>query len=266
MTVGETGSPTLGKSRQPQRSDRRVWGVIGTVLAVLVGFGMFVLLGNGFSARTSQSALPPIGAVPEFSLLERSGQSVTKADLLGKVWVVDFIFTNCVEACPLLSSRMSELQTAFAAEVDFRLVSITLDPERDTPETLTTYAASLNAHPQRWLFLTGDKDRIYRLARKGFYLNIVDPAAAPQTSGWLPLLQRAMRQAASRVGRSIGPALALAHHDLDATDGDGRLDLQHSARLVLVDRQGQIRQYYDSRDTDVVQRLSHDVKRLLREP
>lgn len=266
MTVGETGSPTPGKSRQPQRSDRMVWGVIGTVLAVLIGFGMLVLLGNGFFARPSQSALPPIGAVPEFSLLERSGQPVTKTDLLGKVWVVDFIFTNCVEACPLLSSRMSELQTAFASEADFRLVSITLDPERDTPETLTAYAAHLNADAQRWLFLTGDKDRIYRLARKGFYLNVVDPADAPQTSGWLPFLQRAMRQAASRVGHSIGPALALAHHDLDPTDGEGRLDLQHSARLVLVDRQGQIRQYYDSRDADVVQRLSHDLKRLLRDP
>jgi cytochrome oxidase Cu insertion factor (SCO1/SenC/PrrC family) len=161
---------------------------------------------------------------------------------------------------------MSELQTAFASETDFRLVSITLDPERDIPETLTAYAAYLQADPQRWLFLTGDKDRIYRLARKGFYLNIVDPADAPQTSSWLPFLQRAMRQAVSRVGRRIGPASALAHHGLDPTEGEGRLDLQHSARLVLVDRQGQIRQYYDSRDADVVQRLGHDIKRLLREP
>jgi cytochrome oxidase Cu insertion factor (SCO1/SenC/PrrC family) len=87
-----------GKSRQPQRSDRRVWGVIGSFLAVLIGFGGLVLLGNGFFARPSQSVMPPIGAVPEFSLLERSGQPVTKADLLGKVWVVDFIFTHCVEA------------------------------------------------------------------------------------------------------------------------------------------------------------------------
>lgn len=266
MTVHETGSLTPGKSRRTQRFDRMIWGVIGTGLAVLIGFGVFGLLGNGFAVRPSQSALPPIGTVPEFALLERSGQLVTKTDLLGKVWVVDFIFTNCVEACPLLSSRMSELQTAFASEADFRLVSITLDPKRDTPETLTAYAAYLKADPQRWLFLTGDKDRIYRLARQGFYLNVVDPADAPQRSGWLPFLQRAMRQAASQVGRSIGPALALAHHDLDPTAGEGQLDLQHSARLVLVDRQGQIRQYYDSRDADVVQRLSHDVKRLLREP
>jgi protein SCO1/2 len=239
---------------------------MSAVLAVLVGVGVFGLLGSGFSGLTSRSALPPIGEVPDFSLLERSGQRVTKTDLLGKVWVVDFIFTNCLEACPLLSSRMSELQTAFASETDLRLVSITLDPERDTLKTLADYAAHLNAHPQRWLFLTGDKERIYRLARKGFYLHIVDPADAQQTSGLLPFLQRSMYQATSRMWRSIGAAPALAHDGLHRSDQEGRQDLQHSARLVLVDRQGRIRQYYDSREADVVQRLSHDLKGLLREP
>ncbi|MDH3600728.1 MAG: SCO family protein [Candidatus Tectomicrobia bacterium] len=266
MTMGGTERQTPGKLHEPQRSGRMVWSVMGSVFAVLIGFGVLVLLSNGFSGRASQSALPPIGEVPEFSLLERSGQPVTKGDLLGKVWVVDFIFTNCVEACPLLSSRMSELQTAFASEADLRLVSITLDPERDTPERLATYAAHLNAHPQRWLFLTGDKDRIYRLARKGFYLHVVDPAEAQQTSGLPPSLQSAIRQAASRMWRSLEPASALAHHGQHPADREGREDLQHSARLVLVDRLGQIRQYYDSRDADVVQRLGHDLKRLLREP
>jgi cytochrome oxidase Cu insertion factor (SCO1/SenC/PrrC family) len=147
-----------------------------------------------------------------------------------------------------------------------RLVSITLDPERDTLKTLADYAAHLNAHPQRWLFLTGDKERIYRLARKGFYLHIVDPADAQQTSGLLPFLQRSMYQATSRMWRSIGAAPALAHDGLHRSDQEGRQDLQHSARLVLVDRQGRIRQYYDSREADVVQRLSHDLKGLLREP
>jgi cytochrome oxidase Cu insertion factor (SCO1/SenC/PrrC family) len=74
-----------------------------------------------------------------------------------------------------------------------------------------------------------------------------------------------MRQVARRIWRSIGPAPALAHDGLHPAGKDGRQDLQHSARLVLVDRQGQIRQYYDSRDADVVQRLSRDLKRLLRE-
>jgi cytochrome oxidase Cu insertion factor (SCO1/SenC/PrrC family) len=263
--MGETGRQTPGEWDEPQRSGRVVWGVVGSVVAVIIGFGMLVLLGPGFSGRTSQPALPPIGAVPNFSLLERSGQPVTKTDLLGRVWVVDFMFTTCVEACPLLSSRMSELQTAFASEVDFRLVSITLDPERDTPKALAAYAAHFHAHPQRWLFLTGDKDQIYRLARKGFYLNVVDPADAQQTSGLLPFSRRPMRQVARRIWRSIGPASALAHDGLHPAGKDGRQDLQHSARLVLVDRQGQIRQYYDSRDADVVQRLSRDLKRLLRE-
>jgi cytochrome oxidase Cu insertion factor (SCO1/SenC/PrrC family) len=199
--------------------------------------------------------------VPDFSLLERNGQRVTKADLLGKVWIADFIFTRCVEQCPLVNSRMVALQQAFAAEDDVRLVSISVDPEHDTPDVLTRYAAGLGAHPQRWLFLTGDKAHIYALAREGFRLGVFEAQTSSRTS-MRPWWQS--RPGLKSVLQLLGPAEARAHHGAHS-QGGARQTIQHSARLVLVDRRGRIRQYYDSNDDRTLTRLQGDVHALLRE-
>ncbi len=249
---------------QAQGSGAVIWGLAGLVLAVVVGIGGLALWGGGLAGLAPREMLRPIGEVPDFALLERSGQQVTKADLLGKVWIVNFVFTQCVEACPLSSSRMVRLQQVFAAEDRVRLVSITVDPIRDTPEVLTAYATQLRAHPQRWLFLTGDKASIYRLARKGFYLGVIDARDASQTS-WRQFVPR-IWQVVDDVRWLVEPAIALAHHGQHRQGEDGQQAIQHSGRLVLVDRQGYIRQYYDSKDNDAVQRLQRHVKLLLREP
>ena len=110
------------------------------------------------------------GEVPNFSLIERSGRPVRLSDLAGRAWIVDFVFTNCTGPCPLLTRQMSNLQRPLAGFSDVLLVSITVDPERDTPGVLSDYAQQYGAEGERWLFLTGKKEAVYTLIREGFKL------------------------------------------------------------------------------------------------
>jgi cytochrome oxidase Cu insertion factor (SCO1/SenC/PrrC family) len=239
------------------------------VLVTLVGLALFFRVGFDSGFWWAGNDLQRLGNVPDFALLERSGQQVTNTDLLGKVWIASLIFTRCVDECPLVSSHMARWQDALAAERDVRLVSITLDPAYDTPEVLTHYAQRFAAQPERWLFLTGDKATIYRLVREGFYLGFSDPREATQ-SGATVWAQGAKRpsSAVPAAGKWRGdlwqlltPASALAHggHPHD----QAQPAITHSARLVLVDRQGQIRSYYNSMDQDALRRVPRDVRRLL---
>jgi protein SCO1/2 len=130
--------------------------------------------GNGQS-----SELQKLFALPEFSLTERNGKPVTLADLKGKIWIADFIYTTCPGPCPLLSSRFSELQKELAFAPDVRFVSISSDPDNDTPEVLRAYADRFHA-TGRWLFLTGQKDQIQALANQGFKLSVVERPGSPE--------------------------------------------------------------------------------------
>jgi cytochrome oxidase Cu insertion factor (SCO1/SenC/PrrC family) len=112
------------------------------------------------------------GEVPEFSLTDQNGQTVTRGDLAGKVWIADFIFTNCAGTCPMITATMHRLQNALPKDV--HLVSFSVDPARDTPEVLAEYARKTNADKQRWHFLTGEKDKLYDLSIKGFKLALDD--------------------------------------------------------------------------------------------
>ena len=232
-----------------------LWGVC--VLVTLVGVGLYLRVSFENASRQAAQDLPRLWEVPDFVLIECSGPSVTKTDLLGKVWIASVIFTRCADECPLVSSHMARLQDAFAAEPDVRLVSITVDPAYDTPEVLTHYAQSFAAQPQRWLFLTGDKAMIYRLVREGFRLGLLDPQGSVQSSA-VPEAGR-VRHA---LWQLLTPASALAHHDEHPHDKVQRA-ITHSARLVLVDRQGQVRHHYDSTDQDALHRLPADVQRVL---
>jgi cytochrome oxidase Cu insertion factor (SCO1/SenC/PrrC family) len=232
-----------------------LWGIC--VLVTLVGVGLYLRVSLESASRQAGKDLPRLWEVPDFALLERSGQSVTRADLLGKVWIASVIYTRCVEECPLVSSHMARLQDTFAAEPDVRLVSITVDPAYDTPEVLTRYAQGFAAQPQRWFFLTGDKATIYRLVREGFRLGLMDPQESVRSSA-LPEAGR-LRHALWQI---LTPASALAHHSTQPHD-DAQRAITHSARLVLVDRQGQVRYLYDSADQDALRRLPSDVRHVL---
>lgn len=118
--------------------------------------------------------LPLIAKVPDFSLTERSGRQMGLADLAGKVWVADFIFTRCSGPCPELSAKMRAMQYELKDEPRVRLVSICLDPENDTPPALKDYAKRFQADPEKWLFLTGtDEKYVHGLVETGFLQSVV---------------------------------------------------------------------------------------------
>jgi protein SCO1/2 len=153
---------------------------------------VFVFLAVGCKKKDEAFELlkPPVNAqtlqrywaVPDFQLIERSGQALSQADLRGKVWVADFFYTTCPGPCPMLTSRLSELQSVTSKLPEVRLVSISTDPAKDTPEVLQKYAEKFQAG-ENWLFLTGQKETIFDLANKGFKLAVVEggPAEEPIT-------------------------------------------------------------------------------------
>jgi cytochrome oxidase Cu insertion factor (SCO1/SenC/PrrC family) len=121
---------------------------------------------------SSGSELPVYSDIPDFTLTERSGRTISMSELKGQVWIADFIFTHCAGICPTMSENMRKLQGSLPEEV--RLVSFSVDPENDTPEVLQAYAGRYNAHPDRWLFLTGDQETLFRLSMEGFKLAVDD--------------------------------------------------------------------------------------------
>ncbi len=142
------------------------------VLAIVV----VVLLALSLAARhlaVKRLASPRVRRpVPDFTLTDQAGRTVTRATLAGSVWVADFIFTRCAGQCPLMSSQMAALQRAFARLPGVQFVSFTVDPEYDTPPVLAAYAAHYEAQALRWRFLTGSREAVWRLAREGFQLGV----------------------------------------------------------------------------------------------
>jgi protein SCO1/2 len=108
-------------------------------------------------------ALPRIGAAPAFALRTQDGRPLTLADLRSKVVVLDFIFTSCTDTCPLQTRKLARLRSELGPEAYF--VSITLDPQHDTPAALRAYAHRQGADLGHWAFLTGDPAQIREVAR-----------------------------------------------------------------------------------------------------
>lgn len=226
------------------------WGVFILMLVAVASTGIWSLLnqrklGTRMAASRLQH-LPIYGVVPDFSLIERSGRQVKKADLQGQIWIANFIFTNCPDQCPLMTSQMAELQTALSRARDIRLVSFTVDPERDTPEVLSEYAKYFGADRDRWLFLTGVKEAIYDLARESFHVGVIDPRDETQDENASGTLSHTHGKEKEKAGEKTGMIL-------------------HSSRFILVDRQAQIRGYYNIADGEIVQRVLLGVGALLRE-
>lgn len=112
--------------------------------------------------------LPVIGPAPAFTLISQDGMPVALGDLRGKVLAVTFIYTGCPDICPLLTQKMvdvqNELGAVFGAKIAF--VSISLDPEHDTPEVLKDYAEFWGAKPEGWSFLTGSLEAVREITRR----------------------------------------------------------------------------------------------------
>jgi len=144
-----------------RKNEWLVWGGLALVIATL----MLVFLVAQLTLRMVQDKpLPVLGEVADFTLTNQTGRGVSVAELRGKVWVADIIFTRCQGPCLIMSRQMAELQRALPATSATKLVSLTTDPEFDTPTVLKAYGERAGADPGRWIFLTGTKKEIANLA------------------------------------------------------------------------------------------------------
>jgi protein SCO1/2 len=140
------------------------------IVAVALLFG--VPLGRSL-ARRVPPAQPVLGTLPDFTLTDQEGHPFGTKDLAGKVWVADFIFTGCQASCPMLSQKMAEVaKRARHLGPDLHLVSLTVDPETDTPARLAEYAARYGASPRKWSFLTGAMTDIQAAVTGGFKIGM----------------------------------------------------------------------------------------------
>ena len=189
MTQAET-KDTSANSREPHDSagpsqgggNLTIWAMLGVLVLLGVGLAVIsILKGGGINLESQISGLLPqsAGQVPDFTLTERSGRTVDLESLKGRIWIADFVFTRCSGPCLVMSTNMATVQKTLIATPGLfpkpKLVSFTVDPDWDTPETLGNYADKYGADPERWLFLTGAWDDIQSLARDGFHLGI-EPA------------------------------------------------------------------------------------------
>ena len=198
----------------------RTWRWILLLFPIVIAAGL-LLLRQMEVRMLARRPLASYGVLPSFQLTNQAGHFFGSAQLAGKIWIADFIFTSCPGPCPMISTRMSELQKPLR-DTDVHLVSFTVDPEKDTPAVLQTYAEKLKAQPDRWDFLTGSKEALYQISRNGFKLGVSDGS--------------------EEAGVPV-----------------------HSTRMVLVDRKGAIRGYYDALAPDAVTKVLADASHLLRE-
>jgi protein SCO1/2 len=147
-----------------------------------------VVVGIGLAAvrqqlrRSAGPPLPVLYGVTDFQLTNHLGQSVTLADLRGKVSVVNVIFTRCPGPCLTMSRQFAKLQNQLPADGSVRLVTLTIDPEFDTLEVLKGYGAKLGNDPERWWFLTGALPELRRVAIDDFKFVAVPKDAGQQES------------------------------------------------------------------------------------
>ena len=210
-------------------------------LIVAEGIALLVLAaaaGYYWHRMSRADDLTVFAEAPTFTLTDQLERPVSSDDFQGKVVVANFIYTSCTDICPLLSLRMQQLQERLRSEgllgSRVQLLSFTVDPARDTPAVLRDYGASHQADPDAWRFLTGPPEQVVPLIVDGFRLGV--QALPPQQSSDDP-------------------------HE--AGDGhDHSYDVMHSGRFVLIDRQRQIRAYYDGSTLDLDQ-VVRDLRQLL---
>ncbi len=204
------------------KTQRILWTVL---ILALAGIGIFALRDflKGQEITEPSRILPSLGSVPPFELVTQEGKPFSSSSLKGKYWIVDLIFTNCGGTCPILTANLASIQKALAKTSDVELVSISVDPNNDTPEVLAEYAKRYNADTKTWTFLTGKVQTIYTIAKDGFKLS------------------------------------------LDSVSGDEMNPIVHSERFVLVDKQGNIRGFYDGTTKEAQSKILGDLGDLMRE-
>jgi cytochrome oxidase Cu insertion factor (SCO1/SenC/PrrC family) len=213
--------------------------ICALLLSLAIGGLAIALLLQRWAAPAGTGAAAPIGPAPTFTLTDQRGRPLSDADLRGKVVVADFIYTTCTDICPALTAQMASLRTLLADEGllgdDVVLLSISVDPARDTPEVLRAYSAPFAADPANWHFLTGDEAAIRQVVVKGFLLGVEVMEAAVQDAA----------AHADGTAHSAGDGHTSGH----GADNNG-YEVSHSGRFVVIDRDWQVRGYYDSAGLD----------------
>ena len=142
---------------------------LSLALITLLAFALVI----GLKARIRQlTQLPVYGTIGDFTLTNQNGTTVTLADLRGHVWVADIIFTRCAGPCLKMTQQLKEIQDALPPDSTVRLISLTTDPDYDTPPILKQYAGRFGSDPARWQFLTGPRRAIAELASGTNSLNL----------------------------------------------------------------------------------------------
>jgi protein SCO1 len=199
----------------PQRLVIHPGWVAFAALALAVPMGALMF------QRAAGPELPVLASLPQFSLVDEQGAPFHKDDMLGRVWVADFVFTSCADACPKLQNKMRRLQERLlppAQGGNISLLSISVDPERDTPDKLRDYAKQFGAREGMWRYLTGEQKEVERTVVQGFHT-------------------------------------AMAKLPVPGADSHiEAFEIMHGERLVLVDRLGRIRGFYDADDQDAILR------------
>jgi protein SCO1/2 len=195
-------------------------GLAVVTLAIALAAGATLLRGRS-------EPLPQLGALTDFTFTRHDGQPFGSAQLRGRPFIANFVFTRCPTICPAFTRKMVGVQertTSFGTGL--QLVSFSVDPKYDTPERLAEYGQRHGADFTRWSFLTGDYEQLKDTIVHGFKISMGREAGAPE---------------------------------------DDLLSIFHGTHFVLVDRDGQIRGYYDSADSDSTDRLLRDTEQLVRE-
>jgi protein SCO1/2 len=162
--------------------------------------------------------------IPNWTLVNEKGTPFASTSLKGSIYVADFFFTRCTSICPKMSTQLTRVQDVFAKDNEVKLLSFSVDPSHDTPEVLKQYAKEYGAIDGKWHFLTGTRQQIYPLAIKGYYIPVAD---------------------ASEYDKAIKTP--------DET-------FIHSEKLILVDKEGYIRGFYDGTDKKDVDRLILEIR------
>lgn len=165
--------------------------------------------------------------IADFAFVNQLGDTITKTDVTGKIYVTDYFFTTCGGICPKMTKQLQRVQAEFLSDPNFLILSHTVNPKIDTVEVMYKYAERFDANHAKWWFLTGSKERLYTMARKS-YLVVPDQA------------------------------------DPNYNHGD-ESDFIHTENFVLIDPEGRIRGMYDGTNEGEVSELIRDIYDLKRE-
>jgi len=143
------------------------YSYIGVAFIILI-FGVYAI--PKIVNRFKTPEFVTIGQVPEFEFTNQRGTLISNSFYENKVYVVEFFFTTCPTICPKMNENMVKIQNKYYGNKDFGIASFSINPKHDTPQVLSDYAKSYGVTSKTWNFLTGDQDKIYKLANTGFTL------------------------------------------------------------------------------------------------